>query len=243
MLLLATAMFCARAALRSEDLDTSQAGAEAAWTPLLHKEAEGFQAVAAPAQGVPGVVRSTAPQMLNKDLRFFPGQGKLGKEAARVPSNVPQMFDVDMNVVIGGGALLLSVGGGVGLIAAVEGAGKRNEETVNQQSCVDCQGTKVVSCAVCKGTGQDQFASLVAGVQEMAGDAPPKEFTIMVDDWDSGPREIVPFADILANYPVKVKTDICITCDGRGVIVCDSCEGTGYQPRFLERYSPDDFMD
>ena len=28
-----------------------------------------------------------------------------------------------------------------------------------------------------------------------------------------------------------------------GVIVCDNCQGTGIQPRFLERYSPDDFMD
>ena len=43
--------------------------------------------------------------------------------------------------------------------------------------------------------------------------------------------------------PVKVTTNVCQNCDGRGVIVCQNCEGTGIQPRFLERFSPDDFMD
>ena len=41
----------------------------------------------------------------------------------------------------------------------------------------------------------------------------------------------------------QVSVNMCISCDGRGVIVCDNCQGTGIQPRFLERYSPDDFMD
>jgi DnaJ-class molecular chaperone len=42
---------------------------------------------------------------------------------------------------------------------------------------------------------------------------------------------------------VKATANVCQNCDGRGVIVCQNCEGTGIQPRFLERYSPDDFMD
>ena len=51
------------------------------------------------------------------------------------------------------------------------------------------------------------------------------------------------FEDILANYPVKATEKICALCSGKGVVVCDSCEGTGIQKRFLERFSPDDFMD
>jgi hypothetical protein len=253
------------AALRSEELDSAsvsaKAGLAAAWAPLLHKEAAGFQAAPAPgAPGVPSVVRAaeaarvprSAAQMRSREhSRFFPspensGTVPSGSQKARVArSNVPQMLDVDMNIVGGAALLLGTTAGGIGLVAAVEGAGTRNAERANQQECVDCKATKVVECAVCKGTGQDQFASLVAGVKDMAGEEDPDTgpLTIMVDDWDSGPREVVPFADILANYPVKVKTDICIACDGRGIIVCDSCEGTGIQKRFLERYSPDDFMD
>ena len=65
----------------------------------------------------------------------------------------------------------------------------------------------------------------------------------MVDDWDSGPKAVVMFKEILEKYPIKATTNVCQSCEGRGVVVCDNCEGTGIQPRFLERYSPDDFMD
>ena len=52
------------------------------------------------------------------------------------------------------------------------------------------------------------------------------------------------FGEILAAYPPKTTgPSACQACDGRGVIVCQNCQGTGIQPRFLERYSPDDFMD
>lgn len=257
MFLVAVGLVCA--ALRSEEFDSdavsSTAGLAASWAPLLHKEAAGFQAAPAGAQGVSSVVRAAeaarvprnAAQMRSRETRFFSSPENSGPVPsgwkARVPSNVPQMLDVDMNIVGGAALLLGTTAGGIGLVAAVEGAGTRNAERANQQECVDCKATKVVECAVCKGTGQDQFASLVAGVKDMAGEEDTGPLTIMVDDWDSGPREVVPFADILANYPVKVKTDICIACDGRGIIVCDSCEGTGIQKRFLERYSPDDFMD
>lgn len=151
-------------------------------------------------------------------------------------------MDIDMGVVIGVGAALVGVGGGIGLIAAVEGAGKRNEAAENAQPCVVCKGELVVPCPVCKGTGQDQFASLVAGVREMSGDETTAN-AITVDDWDSGPKQVVLFKDILDKYPVKATENVCVNCEGRGVIVCDNCQGTGIQPRFLERFSPDDFMD
>jgi DnaJ-class molecular chaperone len=113
---------------------------------------------------------------------------------------------------------------------------------------VICKAEQVVTCPVCKGEGKDQFASLVAGVKEMSGEAnggvtTDSVTTVMVDDWDSGPKAVVMYGDILARYPIKVDRDICVNCDGRGVTVCNNCEGTGLQPRFLERYSPDDFMD
>ena len=153
---------------------------------------------------------------------------------------------IDMEVVIGVGVTLLGVGGGVGLIAFTENAGKRNEEVANNQPCVDCTGEKVIVCSLCKGTGTDPFADLVRGVQEMSGDVPPPppgEAKVVVDDWDVGEKEVVMFEDILANYPVKATEKICALCSGKGVVVCDSCEGTGIQKRFLERFSPDDFMD
>jgi len=49
--------------------------------------------------------------------------------------------------------------------------------------------------------------------------------------------------EILSKYPIKATKNVCDTCGGRGVVVCDNCQGSGIQPRFLERYSPDDFMD
>jgi len=151
----------------------------------------------------------------------------------------------DMDTIIGVGTALIGVGGGIGLIALTENAGKRNDDVINDQPCVVCKTKKVVDCPVCKATGQDQFAQYVAGVQEMTGEAGSSQSvnTVTVDDWDAGSKEVVMFADILEKYPVKATENICQNCDGRGVVVCDNCEGTGLQPRFLERYSPDDFMD
>ena len=158
-----------------------------------------------------------------------------------------QMFD--METIIGVGVTLAGVGGGIGLIILTENAGKRNDDVSNQQVCVECKAVKVIECSLCKGTGTDPFADLVAGVQEMAGDVPPPPAKtgdgdrIIIDDWDSGQKEVVMFKEILSAYPVKVAEKGCQRCAGRGVNVCDNCEGTGIQPRFLERFSPDDFMD
>ena len=83
----------------------------------------------------------------------------------------------------------------------------------------------------------------------MGQDAPPpppkagEVDKIVIDDWDAGEKEVVMFSDILADYPVKASDQPCQRCAGRGVNVCDNCDGSGIQPRFLERYSPDDFMD
>jgi len=162
--------------------------------------------------------------------------------AARVPA--AQMIDTD--VLIGVGTLLASTFGGVALIAFTENAGKRNEESSNAQVCVECNGAKVVTCTICQGTGSDPYASLVAGVREMTGEVGGEAKaagTVVIEDWASGPKEVVMYEEILSAYPVKVTENVCDTCAGRGVVVCDNCMGTGIQPRFLERYSPDDFMD
>ena len=68
------------------------------------------------------------------------------------------------------------------------------------------------------------------------------------EDWSSGwdfdpttgKKKCSPtFSNILLKYPIKTKDseETCITCDGRGVVVCTNCEGSGIQPRFLERQS------
>lgn len=74
--------------------------------------------------------------------------------------------------------------------------------------------------------GADQFASYVAGVQEMAGEKGDSmaEPTVTVDDWDEGPKQVVMFKEILSKYPVKATENVCVNCDGRGVIVCDNCQ-------------------
>jgi len=154
------------------------------------------------------------------------------------------LMDVDMGTIVGVGAALLGVGGGIGLIALTENAGKRNDALESAQPCVVCKGEQVVTCTICKGTGVDQYASLVSGVREMSGgDSSAGASTILVDDWGSGPKAVAMYEEILAKYPIKATENVCQNCDGRGVIVCDNCQGTGLQPRFLERYSPDDFMD
>ena len=48
--------------------------------------------------------------------------------------------------------------------------GKRNDNIENAQPCVVCKGEKVVMCTICQGTGEDQYASLVAGVKEAVGE-------------------------------------------------------------------------
>ena len=38
-------------------------------------------------------------------------------------------------------------------------------------------------------------------------------------------------------------TKTCSYCDGKALIKCFNCAGSGVQPRFLDRLSPEDFMD
>jgi len=152
------------------------------------------------------------------------------------------MIDFDANTLLAIGAGVVGLGGGVGLIALTEQAGKRNDNIENAQPCVVCKGEKVVMCTICQGTGEDQYASLVAGVKEAVGEESTGQ-KILVEDWAAGPKEVVMYEEILSKYPIKATKNVCDTCGGRGVVVCDNCQGSGIQPRFLERYSPDDFMD
>ena len=63
----------------------------------------------------------------------------------------PAMIDTD--VLIGAATLIVSVGGGIGLIAFTENAGKANEARENAQPCVECKAVKVVPCTICSGSG------------------------------------------------------------------------------------------
>ena len=121
---------------------------------------------------------------------------------------------------------------------------QRNEEKENAQPCVVCQSKQVIDCTICQGTGEDPYASLVAGVREMAGGMEGElDGTVEIEDWAGGPKRVVMYEEILNKYPPKAFENVCEACSGRGIVVCDNCQGTGIQPRFLERYSPDDFMD
>jgi len=82
---------------------------------------------------------------------------------------------------------------------------------------------------------EDALAQYVAGVREMAGEEGASTSTVQVDDWESGPRTVEMYGEILGKFPVKAASNRCQSCDGRGVIVCDNCQGSGIQPRFLVR--------
>jgi len=160
----------------------------------------------------------------------------------------PAMLEFDMNTVVGVGALALGLGGGIGLIAFTEKQGEANAGRTLDVPCVECTGRLVKDCTICEGTGDDPLAKYVAAVRaevggEVGDSGPVSASTITVDDWEDGPKQIEMYADILSKFPVKVAENVCANCDGRGVVVCGNCQGSGLQPRFLERYSPDDFMD
>jgi len=148
-------------------------------------------------------------------------------------SVAPSMIEMDGSVIAGAGALLVGLGGGVALIAFTENAGKRNDAVENAQPCVVCKAEKVTPCTICQGTGEDQYASLVKGVKDMVegeeGTSGGMAKTV-VDDWDAGSKEVVMYEEILAKFPVKATTNVCESCGGRGVVVCDNCQGTGIQP-------------
>merc|ERR1740124_2107438 len=179
--------------------------------------------------------------MLVRSMLCLLGAGTAASWSAGLVARQPSQNGV--------GVTLAGVGGGIGLIILTENAGKRNDDVASVQPCVECKAVKVVDCSLCKGTGTDPFADLVAGVKEMSGDTPPPPpkpsdvDKVTVDDWDVGEKEVVMYSEILSSYPQKTTVKTCLRCAGRGVTVCDNCDGSGIQPRYLERYSADDFMD
>ncbi|GAB0492420.1 hypothetical protein MMPV_003682 [Pyropia vietnamensis] len=112
---------------------------------------------------------------------------------------------VDYGTLSGLGVAIAGAFGGVALMAFTEQQGKRGQERVNVQPCVECRGSKVTTCNLCKGSGVDP---LVADGKVSAD------------------------GDGQCNY-----------CEGVGELKCFNCAGSGIQPRFLDRLSPDDFMD
>eukprot|EP00871_Galdieria_phlegrea_P004746 jgi/Galph1/5272/GphlegSOOS_G3935.1 len=45
------------------------------------------------------------------------------------------------------------------------------------------------------------------------------------------------------NVVAKRLDEVCYICKGAGKVTCNNCAGSGIQPRYLDRYSPEDFMD
>lgn len=141
------------------------------------------------------------------------------------------------------GALVAGLVSGFGIVWYTERAGMANEEDENDQECVDCNGRKVTRCVTCSGTGSFEGADRIREARIAAGKGDESQTVAIVEDWAEGPQQVKLFEDVFVNWPVKVTENICPACDGRGVRICESCEGTGIQPRFLERFSPEDFMD
>lgn len=112
---------------------------------------------------------------------------------------------VDYGTLSGLGVAVAGAFGGIALMAFTEQQGKRGQERVNVQLCVECRGAKVTTCNLCKGSGVDPLA--IDG--KVAADGEGQ-----------------------CNY-----------CEGVGELKCFNCAGSGIQPRFLDRLSPDDFMD
>lgn len=128
--------------------------------------------------------------------------------AAVAPPLLPrraQVTMVDYGTLSGLGVAVAGAFGGVALMAFTEQQGKRGQERVNVQPCVECKGSKVTTCNVCKGSGVD----------------------VLVAD-----------GKVSADGEGK-----CSYCEGAGELKCFNCAGSGIQPRFLDRVSPDDFMD
>mmetsp|Transcript_127876 Transcript_127876/g.232774 ORF Transcript_127876/g.232774 Transcript_127876/m.232774 type:complete len:247 (+) Transcript_127876:73-813(+) len=158
-------------------------------------------------------------------------------------TTAPLMEAIDSNSIYTVAALLGGAGVGALLIFLTEQAGVTNEEYENDQPCVECGGKCVERCSLCRGTGVNEFSDKIRQMQKETGQIAVSSNVVTVEDWAEGPQQVMLFEEIFKDYPPKVTENICYACDGRGVVVCENCEGTGIQPRFLERFSPDDFMD
>lgn len=125
--------------------------------------------------------------------------------AVAPPARRAQVTMVDYGTLSGLGVAIAGAFGGVALMAFTEQQGKRGQERTNVQPCVECKGSKVTTCNLCKGSGVDP---------------------LVADGKVSADGE-----------------DKCGYCEGVGELKCFNCAGSGIQPRFLDRVSPDDFMD
>eukprot|EP00184_Porphyridium_aerugineum_P001137 CAMPEP_0184694912 /NCGR_PEP_ID=MMETSP0313-20130426/2719_1 /TAXON_ID=2792 /ORGANISM="Porphyridium aerugineum, Strain SAG 1380-2" /LENGTH=133 /DNA_ID=CAMNT_0027153277 /DNA_START=68 /DNA_END=469 /DNA_ORIENTATION=- len=67
----------------------------------------------------------------------------------------PLRMEIDQNTIIAIVTALAGVGGGIALVAWTENQGMRTDQRQNTQPCVECQGSKVIQCGICKGTGLD----------------------------------------------------------------------------------------
>jgi hypothetical protein len=133
---------------------------------------------------------------------------------------------IDSTTLLAVAVSVLGVGGGVGLLMFYERQGVATGERVNTQPCTECRGETLVTCTVCGGDGKNPLSRRPAdGEAETEGNAPARA---------------VASADSL---PGRAPSDACSYCGGEGKVRCFNCAGSGIQPRFLDRLSPDDFMD
>lgn len=138
--------------------------------------------------------------------------------APSVPRRAVPVTAVDSTAIVSIGVSVLGVAAGVGLLIFTEKQGLRTAERENLQPCVDCRGTRVITCKVCRGDGKNPLT-------------------------DQAPQSSEDNPESKKGSSVASKASICSYCEGEGKIRCFNCSGTGIQPRFLDRLSPEDFMD
>ena len=62
---------------------------------------------------------------------------------------------IDQQTVTIIATMLAGIGGGIALVAWTENQGKRTDQRVNLQPCVECKGETTTKCNVCNGTAKD----------------------------------------------------------------------------------------
>lgn len=136
-------------------------------------------------------------------------------------------------------------------VPALAAEGKTEED---EDPCFDCTGRGITDCLFCEGTGKSPRAAARAKlgkeiersaeeIEKLRAAAPVKERKVtVIEEWDGTMTEVVEDA-VLDDYPIKEFDDPCLKCEGRGVRICTTCDGSGFQPQFMDKFSPEDFMD
>jgi hypothetical protein len=189
--------------------------------------------------------------------KLTPGRQSYARTAAPrsfdLPFEIPTEFDENLlstKILL---FLTVAIGGSTGYFTtdflfkefALMELEDDDDELVGEP-CAECKGEKVVMCQVCKGTGAMSQVEIqlkkFGGTKEEGESAPVISETIKIETWE-GEEQVVKVGGVMAEFPIIEFDNPCRVCKGKGVLVCRVCEGSGIQPGYLDKLSPEDFMD